>query len=160
MKLSFSRLLPIFIIVPFVELFILLRLADMTSPLTTFAIIIVTGVLGAYFAKQQGRLVIDAISRDINSGKAPAKSLVDGLCVLIGGILLLTPGILTDIVGFALVFPLTRFFFAQFILAKLSAMVKAGTVNVYTSNSGFSQFDGTESVDDDDIVVIDDESEK
>ncbi len=157
MKLSFSRLLPLFIIVPFVELFILLRLAEMTSPLTTFAIIIVTGVLGAYFAKQQGRLVIDAISRDVNSGKAPAKSLVNGLCVLIGGILLLTPGILTDILGFALVFPLTRLFFAQFILLKFSGMVKNGSVNIYTSNSGFGGFNDVKSVDDDDIVVIDEE---
>ncbi len=132
----------------------------MTSPLTTFAIIIATGVLGAYFAKQQGRIVIDAISRDINNGKAPAKSLVNGLCVLIGGILLLTPGILTDAVGFLLIFPLTRFFFAQFALAKFSAMVKVGAVNVYTTNADFSGFNNVDSADDDDIVVIDDEAEK
>ncbi len=163
MKLSFSKLLLLFIIVPFVELFILLRIADMTSPLTTFGIIVVTGVVGAYFAKQQGRKVLSAINRDLANGRAPTDSMVDGLCVLAGGIMLLTPGVLTDILGFSLVLPFTRPLFSTLIKLKFASMITRGSVKFYSTDSVYQQTDDTQFQninDDDEIVIIDDDNER
>ncbi len=157
MKVSFSKLLLLFILVPFVELFILLRIADMTSAMTTFGIIIVTGVVGAYFAKQQGRKVLQAINRDIESGRVPTDSMVDGLCVLAGGIMLLTPGVLTDILGFSLVLPLTRPLFSAWLKLKFARMITRGNVNFYSTGNFYNQTNGVDEQHlngDDDIVII------
>lgn len=115
MKISFKKLLLAFTAIPFIELFLLFKIAEITSAFTTLAIIILTGILGAYLAKTQGILVFNQIKLDINSGILPKDALINGLCVLIGGILLLTPGVLTDIVGFSLIIPLSRLIYAKHI---------------------------------------------
>lgn len=108
MKISFGKLFLAFTIIPFVELYILFQLADLTSPLITLAIVILTGILGAYIAKREGLFIFKKTQNQLAQGQLPKDTLIEGLCVLIGGILLLTPGILTDIFGFSLLFPLTR----------------------------------------------------
>ncbi len=161
MKLSFSKLLLLFVLVPFVELYLLLRIAEWTSPLTTFGIIITTGVCGAYFAKQQGRSVLSAINRDLDSGRTPTDSMVAGLCVLAGGIMLLTPGVLTDLFGFALVLPWSRRYLAAALKRKLSSMVNVGKINYYTTGQYDNRSsDARDDVADDDIVIIDDWEDK
>jgi UPF0716 protein FxsA len=71
------------------------------------------------------------IRTDLNRGKMPANELINGLCVLVGGALLLTPGIITDIVGFSLVIPLTRTIFKKYIKNKFSEKIRAGQVHFY-----------------------------
>ncbi len=132
MKISFGKLLILFLVVPFVELYILLKIAEVTSPLTAFIIVIVTGVVGAHLAKQQGRRVINDIKRDTQLGRMPAESLLNGLCVLIGGILLLTPGVLTDMVGFLLIFPISRIWFVVFLKRHFSGVIQSQTVHIYS----------------------------
>lgn len=112
-KFSFSRLLLIFTVIPFIELFLLLELAQATSALTTFAIIITTGVIGAYLTKYEGLDVISKIKNAFNMGQLPTNQMIHGLCLIIGGAFLITPGILTDIVGFTLVVPYTRTFYVN-----------------------------------------------
>ncbi|GMQ61073.1 FxsA family protein [Vallitalea maricola] len=134
MKFTFGKLLLIFTIVPFVELYILLKLANITSAGITLLIIVITGIIGAYFAKHQGRAVIQNIQYESNSGRMPGNELLHGLCVLIGGILLVTPGIITDLVGFSLLLPLTRTFYVNFIKTYFRKKFDAGNINIYTSN--------------------------
>ena len=104
----FYRLLLLFTIVPFVELIVLIEVGKRIGTMSTLAIIILTGVLGASLARVQGFLVFARIRDDLNMGKLPANSLLDGLLILIGAIVLLTPGFITDILGFLLLFPVTR----------------------------------------------------
>ncbi len=104
----FYRLLLLFTIVPFVELIVLIEVGKRIGTMSTLAIIILTGVLGASLARVQGFLVFARIRDDLNMGKLPANSLLDGLLILIGAIVLLTPGFITDILGFLLLFPATR----------------------------------------------------
>jgi len=75
---------------------------------TTLFLIIATGVIGAYLAKQQGLQTLHLVQRQIQYGHPPGDALVEGLCIIVGGILLLTPGFITDIIGFYLLFPITR----------------------------------------------------
>lgn len=135
MKFSFGKLLLIFTIIPFVELSLLLEIAARTSTMTALGLILVTGVVGAYFAKEQGRRVIYNIQSEVNRGMMPGNELLHGLCVLIGGVLLLTPGILTDLFGFSLLFPATRIAYIKLIKDYISKNFNTGGVHVYTAGS-------------------------
>lgn len=115
MKISFGKLFLAFTIIPFVELYILFQLADLTSPLTALTIVILTGIVGAFIARREGLSIFKQTQNQLAQGKLPKDTLIEGLCVLIGGILLLTPGILTDLFGFSLLFPLTRIFYREYI---------------------------------------------
>ena len=101
----FYRLLLLFTIVPFVEL---IEVGKRIGTMSTLAIIIFTGILGASLARVQGFLILSRIKDDLNMGKIPADALLDGLLILIGAIVLLTPGFITDFVGFLLLIPVTR----------------------------------------------------
>lgn len=135
MKHGFGKLLLIFTIVPFVELSILLKIAEATSALTTLAIIILTGILGAYFAKDQGRRVIFNIQAELNSGRMPGNELLHGLSVLIGGVLLLTPGILTDALGFSLLLPMTRTIYIDMMKSYIKNHFQTGGIHIYSNHS-------------------------
>ena len=84
------------------------ELATVAGRTLTILIVVLTGVVGASLARYQGFLIINKIRSDVSSGRVPARELIDGLLVLIGGIVLLTPGFLTDIFGFVLLIPITR----------------------------------------------------
>lgn len=104
----FSKLLLLFIFVPFLDLAILIKLGEYIGFWQTIAIIIITGVTGAVLVKREGLSVIQKIKTDLGQSAIPGRQLVNGLLVLIGGILLMTPGILSDAVGFILVIPGSR----------------------------------------------------
>lgn len=101
-------LLLLLTVVPFVELAILLRLADATGWMTTLGIVIVTGVVGAWLARREGLRTLLTIQSELSTGRMPAMSVVEGMMILVAGALLVTPGILTDTVGFALLIPPVR----------------------------------------------------
>jgi UPF0716 protein FxsA len=104
----FLRLLLLFTIVPLVELFLLVKLGTVVGVGPTVALVIFTGVLGAWLARQQGLGVLRRLSDDLAEGRLPAEALVDGLLILIAGAVLLTPGLLTDALGFLLLVPRSR----------------------------------------------------
>ncbi|MTI69690.1 MAG: FxsA family protein [Firmicutes bacterium] len=126
-----AKLILLFTITPIVELYILFQLADVTSPLTTVGLVLITGIAGAYLAKSEGRLILSKIKLELNSGRVPGNQLLNGLCVLIGGALLLTPGIITDILGFTLVIPGTREIYKSIIKRKFKRMIEEGNINIY-----------------------------
>lgn len=125
------RLILLFTLVPLLELAILFRLNAYIGFFSTIGIVIFTGVLGAYLAKSQGREILFRIRYEMKDGRVPGEQLINGLCVLVGGAMLLTPGILTDIAGFSLVIPITREFMKGFVKKKLKKMVDEGNVNFY-----------------------------
>lgn len=104
----FFRLLLLFTVVPLVELALLVWIGRQTSVLFTVALVLVTGIVGAVLAKFQGWQTWWRIKLQLASGKVPGSALMDGLMILIAGTLLITPGILTDVVGFALLTPPVR----------------------------------------------------
>lgn len=118
-------------IVPIIEIFVLFKLAQLTSIWTTILVVILTGFLGAYFTKKEGSNIIASIKYELNDGRVPGNQLLNGLCVLIGGILLLTPGLLTDITGFTLILPGTRHFYVMLIKKWLTNLVQMGNVNIF-----------------------------
>lgn len=104
----FLRLLALFVLLPIVELAILIQVGQAIGMGPTLVLVVATGFLGATLARRQGLRAWLAIRAELQTGRMPAGALVDGLLILIGGIVLLTPGILTDLLGFALLVPTTR----------------------------------------------------
>ena len=96
----FLRLLLLFTVVPLVELFLLVKLGTVIGIGATILIVICTGVLGAWLARWQGLGVLRRLTEDVNQGRLPADALIDGLLILIAGAVLLTPGLITDALGF------------------------------------------------------------
>jgi len=136
----FSKLVLALTVVPIVELFILVKLAGAINWLPTILLVIVTGVSGAYLAKQQGKEILNKIQIELSSGNMPGDTLLNGLSVLVGGVLLLTPGILTDITGFLLIIPISRIVFIKFLKSKFNGMINTGNSNfVYIKKDDYNE---------------------
>ncbi len=104
----FWKLLLAFTVIPAVELYLLVSIGQWIGPLATVLLIVLTGLIGAALAKREGTAVISQLRSDLGRGLPPASHLVEGVMVLAGGLLLLTPGLLTDLTGFLLILPLSR----------------------------------------------------
>jgi UPF0716 protein FxsA len=103
------RLAMLFILLPLVELALLLFITDkFESWFATLALVILTGVVGAWLARREGLNCYRRVQQQVAQGQLPADSLLDGLMILIAGAFLVTPGIITDSVGFALLVPRIR----------------------------------------------------
>ena len=102
------RLVLLLTVVPLVELTILLRLADAFHWGPTLALVVFTGVLGAWLARREGLKALARIQADLEAGVPPTGAVMDGVLILAAGIVLITPGILTDLCGFALLIPPLR----------------------------------------------------
>lgn len=98
----------LFIVVPLVELFVFLQVGDMVGILNTLLICVATAILGGFLVKQQGIATLMGARGDMARGQMPLGALFDGFCIVIAGALLLTPGFVTDMVGFALLVPAVR----------------------------------------------------
>lgn len=104
----FFRLMLLFTLVPLIELALLIKLGQLTNLLTTVAIVVLTGAIGAYLARREGVKTWSRIQQNLAAGASPAVELVNALLILIAGAVLITPGLLTDLVGFALLVPAVR----------------------------------------------------
>ncbi len=104
----FFKLLVLFTVVPLIELALLIKLGQLTSVATTVAVVIFTGIVGAGLARREGFKTWSRIQHNIQQGISPADDMVDGLLILIAGAVLITPGLLTDALGFGLLIPPLR----------------------------------------------------
>lgn len=111
----FLKFFLLFTIVPSVELWLLFQVKEMLGLFETIYLVLLTGIIGASMAKKQGLLVIQSIQSDIQNGQMPQHTLVEALLVLIGGVLLITPGVMTDFFGFSLIIPTTRRLWVPFV---------------------------------------------
>ncbi len=120
----FAPLFLLFTIVPAVELALLIEVGGNIGAANTILIIILTGVLGAYMARLQGFIILSKIQNNLKQGIMPNSELMDGLMVLVGGIVLLTPGFITDALGFVLLFPLTRSIIKKLFKSRFEGMIQ------------------------------------
>ncbi len=97
-----------FVVVPLVELVLLVLLQDRIGLGTTIGIVIATGVVGAWLVRRQGLRTWQAAREQLTVGSLPNRELAHGAMILFGGALLLTPGFLTDAVGFSMMVPPVR----------------------------------------------------
>lgn len=127
----FIKLLAIFIFVPLMELYVLLEAGRLIGVGATIALIVTTGAAGAWLARSQGVAVLRRMRSETACGQMPASSLIDGALILVGGLLLLTPGFLTDVLGFSFLVPLTRELWRKVLSRWLEEQVRQASVTIH-----------------------------
>lgn len=118
------------ILIPASEIGLFILSGKSIGILPTVFFIILTGVGGVYLAKQQGLETIRRVQEHLYYGEMPGTALIDGICIFIGGILLLAPGFLTDIIGFLLVIPQTRPAFKRLLEKIFTRFINKGNITI------------------------------
>ena len=132
----FGRLFLLFVLVPILELVLLIQMGRVVGLLPTVGLVLLTGAAGAWLARTEGVRVLFRFQNELAGGHLPGQALFDGLCVLVGGAFLLTPGILTDFVGFALLLPFSRRWIQRRMKRSLERRIEQGTVRVVSFGGG------------------------
>ncbi len=125
----FLRLFALFTLLPLAELYILIKIGVYIGALPTVLLVIGTGALGAWLARTQGFVVWMRIQDEMNVGRFPADDMLDGLLIFFAGAVLITPGIITDILGFLILLPPTRRGIRNWVKRKLKKMSETGSVS-------------------------------
>ena len=125
-----------FVVIPVVELYLLLQIGAWLGPTAAFLLILLTGVAGGWLARREGLGVLLSLRRDLQKGMPPGDRMMEAVMVLVGGLLLVTPGVLTDLVGFSLVVPFTRRLLAPRFLGWLSQAVNVQITEFGTTIGG------------------------
>ena len=126
-----TRLFAVFVIVPIVELYLLIKVGGYIGALNTVLLVIATALLGALLIRQEGIRTLRQINQSLSQGIIPAEEVVDGLLIFAGGVLLLTPGVLTDLLALWLLIPWTRALFKRWLRKRFDRMVASGSAQLY-----------------------------
>lgn len=137
-----GRLALLFVVVPLVELILLIQLGQVVGLWPTLGLVVLTGVTGAMLARAEGLRVLYQFQTEVSSGKLPGQALLDGISVLVGGAFLLTPGILTDFAGFALLLPFSRRWVQGRVRRRIERGLERGTIQVVTMSPGVFGWSG------------------
>lgn len=122
----FARLLLLLIVMPLVELWLLLRVGDRIGAANTFLLVIVTGIIGAALARQQGLRAWHEVQQQSAQGQVPGAAIADGFMILVAAVLLMTPGIITDGIGFLLLVPPFRAVVRKAFRNRIKVQTQAG----------------------------------
>ena len=126
----------LFLVVPIIEIYFLIQIGSIIGAFPTILLILSTAIIGAFLLKQQGLSTLMRFQNNLSTGILPAQELVEGILLAVGGALLMTPGFVTDAMGFACLIPFTRKLLAQYIMTRSSIKIKSGI-------GGFSNPQGT-----------------
>lgn len=126
----FLRLLLAFTLVPAAEIYVLLKMGGALGPFNTVVVVILTAVAGAHLARTQGIQAMMAVRARMAAGEMPAEEMLDALIVFLAGVVLLTPGFLTDAAGLLLLFPATRKLFKEWLRARFDRWLKESQATI------------------------------
>ena len=98
----------LFIGVPLLELVVIVRVGQTIGVGWTILLLVADSIFGAWLLKREGSRALAALGAAFSSGRMPAREIADGMLILVGGVLMLTPGFLSDVLGFFFILPVTR----------------------------------------------------
>lgn len=134
-----GRIFLLLTITTLLEMWVLFQIAALTSWWLTVAIVLATGFVGAWLLRWNGLRALARIRSDLAAGELPADSVLDGLVILIAGVLLMTPGVISDIAGLLLMSPILRHPIRALIKQRVTKAIASGTVRYTTfSTSSFN----------------------
>jgi UPF0716 protein FxsA len=113
-----------FTLIPFLELYLLIEVGTVIGPLNTVALVILTGFAGAYLARMQGLQTMLRVRSSLQQGIMPKEDLVDAVLIFVAGVVLLTPGFITDAAGLLVLFPATRCPIKRFIKDRFNKWIE------------------------------------
>lgn len=129
-----GRLFLLFTVIPLIELYLLIAIGRVLGPVTTIALVLITGALGAWFARLEGARVVRRWQEALARQQLPKDGVIDGFLIFVGGVLLITPGVLTDVAGLSMVMPPTRRLIARSVTRWFERQVATGRVQVYATD--------------------------
>ncbi|PTL77848.1 FxsA family protein [Vitiosangium sp. GDMCC 1.1324] len=132
----FKYLFLAFVVVPFVDLYLLLAIGREVGLWPTVGLVLASGLFGSFLARKEGVRVLRRWQESVAQGLVPQEGLLSGVLVLAGGVLLVIPGVLTDVAGLVLLFPPTRRLVARMVRRRLERGMAEGSVRVTTFQSG------------------------
>ena len=148
------KLILIFSLVPLLEFMLLIKLGGLVGLGATILLVAGTGVVGISIARQQGLAIISDIKMKFNQGQMPKDELLDGGLVLVGSAMLLTPGLITDTLGFLLIVPFTRPIMRKIVRDKiLSNFVVSHNLNRKDQTNHQDSYHDDYTVDNDDEII-------
>ncbi len=127
----FFRLLLGFTLIPLAELYLLITVGSQIGAMPTIALVLLTGVAGAWLARLQGMATMIRVQQNLQQGVMPAEELLDAFIILAAGVVLLTPGFLTDVAGLLLLIPYTRNAFKRWLRRSLDKWMRKGVITVH-----------------------------
>jgi UPF0716 protein FxsA len=111
-----NSILLLIIIIPAIEIFLLIKIGSQLGAVTTILLIFATAIIGVYYAKYEGLNTLRAGFTQLSKNEPPTYEMISGAAIAFAALLLIIPGFATDLLGFLLIFPITRkFFFGKFI---------------------------------------------
>jgi len=119
-----------FTLIPLAELYLLIKVGSEIGAVPTIAIVLTTGFAGAYLARMQGFRTMIRVQESLAQGITPAEELLDALLILVAGVVLLTPGFITDISGILLLIPQTRDMFKRWLRRRFDQWAKQGRITI------------------------------
>jgi UPF0716 protein FxsA len=122
------RLFLVFSVVPVLELYVLIKVGKLIGAWETVAVLLAVSFAGAWLVRRQGFAILSRIQGELATGRLPAAEMLDGFLVLVGGVLLLTPGFLTDFLGILFLLPAGRFFLKQYLRRWLERRLSRGAI--------------------------------
>ena len=111
----FLKLFLAFTLVPFIEIYLLIKIGGQIGAFNTILIVILTGLLGASLARLEGIKTMTKVRDSLNRGDLPAEEMLDAMLIFVAGVVLLTPGFITDLTGLALLVPKARYWFKRWL---------------------------------------------
>ncbi len=132
----FFKLILLFTVLPLTELYLLIEIGKVIGGLNTVGLVLVTGIVGAYLARMEGMRTIARAQQNIAQGITPAEEMIDGLLIFMAGAVLITPGIITDCIGFLILLPPTRRYFKIWLRRQFDRAVASGGVHIHRGFGG------------------------
>jgi UPF0716 protein FxsA len=129
---AFPIFAALFLIIPIIEIYLLIQVGTVIGVFSTILLVIATAVIGVFLLRQQGLSTLSRFQNNVDSGQLPARTLLEGVFLLIGGALLLTPGFFTDTIGFLCLLPPSRGLMVHFLI-KRSIVQVSNAQNNYSS---------------------------
>jgi UPF0716 protein FxsA len=119
-----------FTLIPVIELYLLIKVGTVIGGFNTILLVIITGFLGAWLARLEGMNTMMKLRMNLQQGLMPAEELIDAVIIFFAGVVLITPGLMTDAFGLLLLWPVTRNKFKQMLRRKFDEMQLNGTINI------------------------------
>ncbi len=126
----FTRLLILLILMPVLEIYVLIESGRLIGVGATVLLVVLTGIAGSWLMRHQGLELLGRVQQDLSTGQLPAGTLLDGALVLVGGVLLLTPGFCTDLIGFSMLVPGTRRLWTGWVQRWLAKQLVSGRLTI------------------------------
>ncbi len=130
---------PIFVVVTLAEIYVLVSVGDAIGAWSTILLVIITALIGSTLLKQQGWSIMAKAQQSIAEGRTPALEMLEGVVILVSGVLLLTPGFITDGLGLLGLMPWSRSYFINHFLEKNAERVFSNKNSVFINRAGSSE---------------------